>query len=127
MYPKNFGEIPYNHTNKEWFLRESAKVLRAVLKMLPEPLTGKVSTNKAGIAVGGDVYLHIENADKTKGVLVTITQTMTSRDRPDGVLCYLQNRLPDHKGKMTIIPAGSPNRHCEIEGNAIFNCIQSMI
>ncbi|MGK9452613.1 hypothetical protein [Acidithiobacillus caldus] len=124
-YPANFGQLAYNHDNKKRFLDESAKLLRAVAKAFPW-MTGKVSKNPAGIAVGGAVYLHLEHPDKSRGILVTITHSACG-GRSDGVLCYAQHRLPDIRGKLTRIPVSVPNRYLDISPEAITHAVQRML
>lgn len=105
-YPENFGELQYNEVNKNVFLSKSASLLRLVAKQLPD-FNPKVRKNPGGIAIGGDVYFSAN--DGKHGVLVTITHSPISSQRKDGVLCYLQKRLPDHKGKFTVCPVNEPN------------------
>lgn len=125
-YPANFGQLSYNHENKTRFLNESAKLLRAVAKAFPD-MNGKVSKNPAGIAVGGDVFLHLEKSDGSRGVFVTITHSGISRAQPDGVLCYAQHRLPDQRGKLTRCPVSEPNRYSDISPSAISSLVSKML
>lgn len=121
MYPENFGQLEYSDNNKKVFLSKSASLLRSVAKEFPS-YTCKVTTNKAGIAVGGDVCLSINGPDK--GVMVTITHAPISSRRKDGVICYLQTRLQDRTGKFTVLPVSEPNRYIDtIEFDAI--CAQA--
>ncbi|WP_148262228.1 hypothetical protein [Acidithiobacillus caldus] len=125
-YPANFGQLAYNPDNKKRFLDESAKLLRAVAKAFPG-MTGKVSKNPAGIAVGGDVYLDLEQADRTHGVLVTITHSAFGGRQPDGVLCYAQHRLPDQRGQLTRCPVNAPNRYSDLSLSAISSLVSKML
>lgn len=100
-YPGNFGELSYNETNKARFLAESKRVLMAVGRKLKESGAcsfSKVSVNEAGIAVGGDVYGYFNDEAAKLGILVTITHSCMS-GRPDGVVCYIQQRRPDSRAK----------------------------
>lgn len=118
MYPENFGQLEYSDNNKKVFLSKSASLLRSVAKMFPE-YTCKVSKNAGGIAVGGDVYLSINGPEK--GVMIAITHSPISSKRKDGVLCYVQVRLPDTKGNFTVIPIREPNRYLNnIEVDSIY-------
>ncbi len=94
-YPANFGELSYNEGNKQRFLRESKKLLdRVARNLLATGVVEKtqVSVNRAGIAVGGDVYGYFYAPGLEHGVLITITQGATSTKRPDRVVCYGQYR-----------------------------------
>ena len=94
-YPENFGELSYNEENKTHFLKKTRALLRAVAKRLTEEgviEASTVSVNKAGIAVGGDAYAYFYAPGMTYGILMTITHSGFSRERPDGVVCYGQYR-----------------------------------
>lgn len=124
-YPDHFGELAYNHGNKTTFLSKSAGLLRAVAKQFPDCDT-QVRKNPAGIAVGGDVYLSANDAEH--GVLVTITHSPISSQRKDGVICYLQKRIRDHKGKFTVCPVNEPNVYLsEISAEQITAAVRRLL
>ena len=125
-YPSSFGELSYDDHNKKRFLSVTARLLRAVGKHFSNLLV-QVRSNAGGIAVGGDVYLSIEDEKKQLGVLITITHTGFGGNRDDGVVGYIQYRLPDIKGKLTRIP-NLPNRYfSEFNEERITHIVQDML
>ncbi|MDA8153744.1 MAG: hypothetical protein M0003_13730 [Acidithiobacillus sp.] len=124
MYPENFGQLAYDYSNKKNFLNKSAALLRTVAKGFPD-LDCRVKKNEGGIAVGGDVYLYVNGVEK--GVLVTITHSPISSQRADGVICYLQPRLPDRTGKFTVLPVNAPNRYVALDAQRIHAEVQRML
>lgn len=125
-YPTSFGPLSYNPENKQRFLNESAKLLRIVAQSFPDWVT-KVTKNEGGMAVGGEAYLRIEKKDATHGVLVTITHSGFGGTRQDGVLCYLQHRLPDVRGKLNRLPVNIPNQESAISPAAITAAVRTML
>ena len=125
MYPSSFGQLCHDETNQKRFQNSTAKLLRTVKNAFPG-LQTHVTKNRGGIAVGGEVYLRLEDAEKQRGVLVTVAPCGFS-DRPDGVTCYLQHRLPDTRGKLTRLPVNVPNRTVEISENAIIAGIHRLL
>ena len=125
MFPSTFGQLCYDETNQKRFQNTTANLLRTVKKAFPD-LQTHLTKNPGGIAVGGDVYLRLEDIEKQRGVLVTVAHCGFS-DRPDGVTCYLQHRLPDSLGKLTRLPVNVPNRTVEISENAIIAGIRRLL
>lgn len=118
----DFGPLEYNEDNKARFLRAGSALLKAVAKKLVAKgvvETSKISVNRAGIAVSGDVYGHLYAPGLQHGVLVTITGGSFSNNRSDRLICYLQYRTVNdssvHKGgKLSVLPLSN------IVGNNVY-------
>lgn len=100
-YPADFGELSYREDNKERFLAATKKLLdRVALELRAAGLveTTQISVNRAGIAVGGDVYGYFYAPGLRHGLLITITHSCLATRRRDGVVCYGQYRAPQAQG-----------------------------
>lgn len=100
-YPTNFGELSYHEDNKTRFLAASRKLLDRValeLKGASQIERSQVSVNRAGVAVGGDVYGYFYAPGLRHGVLVTLTHSSLPTQRPDRVVCYAQYRTAQPQG-----------------------------
>lgn len=121
-FPADFGTLEYNEDNKTRFLRAGSALLKAVAKSLVAKgvaETSKISVNRAGIAVSGDVHGHLYAPGLQHGVLVTITGGGFSNNRSDHLICYLQygtvNDSSVHKGgKLSVLPLSN------IVGNNVY-------
>ncbi len=70
-YPNAEGYVGYNPVGKEAFERDARRYLKTVLRHLG--WTGKVTYNKAGIAVSGEATLHAVPAGSDVGVFVQVS------------------------------------------------------
>jgi hypothetical protein len=121
-FPADFGTLEYNADNKTRFLRAGSALLKTVTKKLVAKgvvETSKISVNRGGIAVSGDVHGHLYAPGLQHGVLVTITGGSFSNNRSDHLICYLQYRTVNdssvHKGgKLSVLPLSN------IVGNNVY-------
>lgn len=120
-FPTDFGPLEYSEDNKTRFLRTGSVLLKEVAKELVAKgivATSKISVNRAGIAVSGEVYGYLYAPGLHHGVLVTITGGSFSNNRLDRLVCYIQYRTVNsfvHKGEKLSLP---PLSH--IVGNNVY-------
>lgn len=121
-FPADFGPLEYNKDNKTRFLRTGSVLLKEGAKELVEKGivdTSKISVNRAGIAVSGEVYGYLYAPGLHHGVLVTITGGSFSNNRLDRLVCYIQFRTVNNslanKGEKQSLPALS-----RIIGNNVY-------
>lgn len=107
-FPRNFGSLSYNEENKTAFLKAGASYMRSIFKTLKEVYPDaefKVSKNKGGIAVSGEIYGDIR-LDKQRGVLVTLTESVFSGSSSKFVFysqirrAYPHEANPKHLGQI---------------------------
>lgn len=135
----DFGPLEYNEDNKARFLRAGSALLKSVAKALVDNdvvETSKISTNRGGIAVSGEVYGYLYAPGLRDCVLVTITGGSFSNRRSDRLICYLQYRTVNdpvtHKGGKLSSPVPSriigQNVYVEsINTNAIIRKVEQMM
>jgi hypothetical protein len=70
-YPNADGHVGYNPVGKDAFERDARRYLKAVLRHLG--WTGKVTYNRAGIAVSGEATFHAAPAGSDVGVFVEVS------------------------------------------------------
>ncbi|WP_019008527.1 hypothetical protein [Deinococcus aquatilis] len=70
-YPNADGDVGYNPVGKDAFERDARRYLKAVLRHLG--WTGKVTYNKAGIAVSGEACFHAAPGGGDIGVFVEVS------------------------------------------------------
>jgi len=109
----DYGELGYNEENKSKFLRDAAKLMRTIGRILmAEPYNlpyTSVTVNKAGIAVSGEVALYIVLPDMENGLMVQVSECSFPPDRRGDalkvLLQYRQLRQPVVIKKKTKLPS----------------------
>lgn len=129
-FPADFGTLAYNEENKRKFLSAGKRLLTVVGKVLmQEGLCENVSVrvNKAGIAVGGDIYAEFTLPGGDRGILITMTDSAVSRRRSDGVIVYGQYREKDISGRLTRIVGSNVELDQDINAQTVTHMVRQML